>query len=313
MNGPNSMYKMRPIIKLAEEIDLPKCMYKMKVIQNSHCVVQKDRSTNDRLASAITEQVNKFLKKPMPEVVALENRQEAILVQLAQLKQQLNNLREQLKKPTSCTSIKIQVQNTYKNGLHEEIVVKANPKRPPYSLLALNRLLQNSINIRNYVHSTTEDLGEILKQFNKTSNSPLFNIRLIWKDVPDTEFLISPTKHSGITTEVNLLRFLSRSGPPELNYEASGDAVFASIADELLDTCYRIVKETTIKGRQIHFKLFGAALQKYQFLMGDTVSVVDIAGWSALKQIGYVSKDLPSNVNKWIERCNHIFGVNVAH
>ncbi|GLG93269.1 Aminoacyl tRNA synthase complex-interacting multifunctional protein 2 [Gryllus bimaculatus] len=266
MNGPNSMYKMRPIIKLAEEIDLPKCMYKMKVIQNSHCVVQIDRSTNDRLASAITEQ------KPMPEVVALENRQEAILVQLAQLKQQLNNLREQLKKPTSCTSIKIQVQNTYKNGLHDEIVVKANPKRPPYSLLALNRLLQNSINIRNYVHSTTEDLGEILKQFNKTSNSPLFNIRLIWKD-----------------------------GPPELNYEASGDAVFASIADELLDTCYRIVKETTIKGRQIHFKLFGAALQKYQFLMGDNVSVVDIAGWSALKQIGYVSKDLPSNVNTWIE------------
>lgn len=63
MNGPNTMYRMRPIIKLREELELPKCMYRMKNIQQAYVNSRVERQlSNEIKLSSISEQVKKLLK-----------------------------------------------------------------------------------------------------------------------------------------------------------------------------------------------------------------------------------------------------------
>jgi hypothetical protein len=54
---------MRPIIKLREELELPKCMYRMKTIQQAYLNgrVESQLSTEIK-PSSISEQVKKLLK-----------------------------------------------------------------------------------------------------------------------------------------------------------------------------------------------------------------------------------------------------------
>lgn len=63
MNGPNTMYRMRPVIKLTEELELPKCMYRMKNIQQAYLNSRVEHQLcNETKASSISEQVKKLLK-----------------------------------------------------------------------------------------------------------------------------------------------------------------------------------------------------------------------------------------------------------
>nr|CAD7431319.1 unnamed protein product [Timema monikensis] len=155
---------------------------------------------------------------PLPEVMALETRQEAILDQLAQLKQQITGLREGLKQ--SITSIpqrsrKLTVTNIpAQNGLIHDIVINASPKHPPYSILALYHLWGDTLklNISCHVHSTVRNVPEHLLSFRPTDsttskNSPLLNITVVWKEA-DRErakmylFSVSPSVPSAMTLVV---------------------------------------------------------------------------------------------------------------
>ena len=63
MNGPSAMYRMKPIINLSGEIELPKCMYRMKNIQQAYLNSRVEQQiTNKKQSSSISEQVKKFLK-----------------------------------------------------------------------------------------------------------------------------------------------------------------------------------------------------------------------------------------------------------
>lgn len=63
MNGPNTMYRMRPILKLTEELELPKCMYRMRNIQQAYATNRLEHQLpNETKSSSISEQVKKFLK-----------------------------------------------------------------------------------------------------------------------------------------------------------------------------------------------------------------------------------------------------------
>jgi len=62
MNGPNTMYRLRPVIKLTEELELPKCMYRMKNIQQAYLSRVEHQLSNETKTSSISEQVKKLLK-----------------------------------------------------------------------------------------------------------------------------------------------------------------------------------------------------------------------------------------------------------
>lgn len=300
----SSMYKVRPVIKLAEGIELPKCMYKMKIIQISHSIDDQQNEIN--LPPRMED------KEPNKEIDTLEDRQEAILAQLLHLKQQLQSLRVQLSSPPELISTPQDCSDMC--GFFEEVVVKANPNSPPYSILAFDNLLKNGMNIHCSIHSGTRYLNDNLKHFERNSTSPVFNILLIWKTVHETEFLVSPTKHSVIKGEVNLLRFLSRYGPLPLNYESNDNPATTCIADDLLDSCHRLSKEKFAKARKSLLKTFTVHLKKNIFLMGNSVSVVDIALWSTLKQLHINTnnaKEIPTIINTWFINCNKIFGTNI--
>ncbi|XP_067013663.2 probable aminoacyl tRNA synthase complex-interacting multifunctional protein 2 isoform X2 [Anabrus simplex] len=310
MNGPNSMYKIKPVIKLAEEIELPKCMYRMKIIQNSYCNARVEN------VSKVSQSTNVLEQAPLPEVAALESRQEAILEQLAELKKQMSALRAELKLPHPSNATRAATVPTSSNITHIQvpidIVINANPQWPPYSLLALSKL--SCLSLNTHMHSTVVDLPQHTAQFYLSPSDEKarpITIRLIWKNVPDTELIVSPGRRITVRGEVNILRYLSRLGPARFNYELSGDPALASGMDCILDLCYSLVRNKTQKDRQADVRVLNSYLQKTQFLMGDDgITLPDIAAWSALKQIGYTTaKELTVNLNKWFQRCNDMFAL----
>nr|CAD7579011.1 unnamed protein product [Timema californicum] len=317
MIGPTSMYTIRPIIKISEEIEYPKCMYMMKNLQKSHVTYAK-KSTNITNSTSVLEQVKKLLKMPLPEVMALETRQEAILDQLAQLKEQITGLREGLKQSIPSTpqrSRKLTITNIpAQNGLIHDIVINASPKHPPYSILALYHLWGETLklNISCHIHSTVHDVPEHLLSFRPTNsaaskNSPLLNITIVWKEVgPDTELIVSPLKHVAVRGEVNILRYLTRLGPPQFNYELSDAPADATQVDATLDACYLLSRCGAGKEQRALIGALAARLGKERFLSGgNQPSVADIAVWSALKQAG--DAKLGGDLARWFDQCSRTF------
>lgn len=329
MNGPNTMYRMRPIIKLREELELPKCMYRMKNIQQAYLNSRVERQLfNEIKPSSISEQVKKLLKCPLPEMAELENRQEAILAQLADLKNQITSLRAQLKQsPISTVREETDISTNktcsiLQNGVIHDIVINASPRYPPYSVAALRRLWSDGLKlgVHCHVHSSILELPKNLDKFlslvsnSDQERSPLLNITLVWKDVgPDTELVVSPMKHITIKGEVNILRYLSRLGPPKFNYELDNDPATSARLDDLLDTCYSLARCSTVKEQQSLIRALNSYLGKSQFMAGgDRISVADVAVWSVLRQIDVQpQRALSSNMNKWLHDCSQLLGIDL--
>ncbi|PSN39773.1 hypothetical protein C0J52_15321 [Blattella germanica] len=335
MNGPNVMYRMEPIVKLPDQIELPKCMYRMKNIQQAYLNSRvEEQKSNKKQSSSISEQVNKFLKCPLPEMAALENRQEAILAQLADLKKQMAALRAQLKQPVAPTVEKgknVEAAKTYdllQNGVVHDIVINASPKHPPYSLAALKRLWGDGLKlgVQCHVHSSVVELPKELQDFNSVVCSggsgdkvPLLNITLVWKDVgPETELIVSPVKHITIKGEVNILRYLSRLGPPKYNYELVNEPVSSARVrrvDHLLDSCYSLARSKTVKDRQSLIRVLNNQLGKSRFFAGgNEISIADVAAWSVLKQLDTRhTQELTNNMSSWFQRCSEVLRIGNTH
>lgn len=62
MNGPSSMYKLTPVFKLPEKIELPTCMYKMKNIVTGDSGVTGMKNQRGDIVEDISNKVNKILK-----------------------------------------------------------------------------------------------------------------------------------------------------------------------------------------------------------------------------------------------------------
>lgn len=65
------------------------------------------------------------------------------------------------------------------------------------------------------------------------------------------ELIISPLKIVTISGEANIVRFLSRMGPSEHNYEILNDV---NRIDEVLDHCLILMNSKLVKDRQAIFK-----------------------------------------------------------
>lgn len=311
------MYELKPILKPVH-VDLPTCMYTMKP------VIQHGNAVATATAQSSTED--------LPEMQALAAKQEKILKQLTELRQQLVSMRTDLKlcnKPfqpsTQQTSSKTNPQSkpqTMKiepinTSYLQDFVVNASPENIPYGLLALKKLWINRLNLQVecFTHSTVPKLSEEALNFQYQITSfeptldalPRIKVTLIWKNVGTyTEMILSPTAYVPICGEVNILRFLSRCGPSEFNYERNDDVVEV---DSILDTCYQLINKQNIKDKKQVLKTLSSKLGKIPSFGGDEVSLCDIAATSAIKQMQKsLAKDINPGMTKLIGRVSAVVG-----
>lgn len=310
------MYDLKPILKPVH-VELPTCMYPMKPIINRSDTATAAESTED-----------------LPEIQALAVKQEKILKQLAELREQLVSMRTDLKlcsKPAQpsaaqATSSKpAQSKPQTKkiepiNHSHlQDFVVNASPENIPYGLLALKKLWINRLNLQVecFTHSTIPQLTEEALNFQnaitsfepKLENLPRIKVTLIWKNVGTyTEMITSPTAYVPICGEVNILRFLSRCGPSEFNYERNNDDVVE--VDSILDTCYLLINKQNLKDKKQVLKTLSSKLGKTPCFGGEELSLCDIAATSAIKQLQKsLTKDINPNMTKLMGRVSAVVGI----
>lgn len=315
------MYDLKPILKPVH-VELPTCMYPMKqVIQHGASgTVATQSSTED-----------------LPEIHALSVKQEKILKQLAELRDQLVSMRTDLKlcnkpaqpsaaqsAPSKAPSSKSKPGTTTKKiepinaSYLQDFVVNASPENIPYGLLALKKLWIDRLNLQVecFTHSTIPKLSDEAINFQnqitsfepKLENLPRIMVTLIWKNVGTyTEMITSPTAYVPICGEVNILRFLSRCGPSEFNYERNDDV---AEVDSILDTCYQLINKQNVKDKKLVLKTLSSKLGKTPSFGGDEVSLCDIAATSAIKQVQKaLAKDINPNMAKLIGRVSTVVGI----
>ncbi|XP_058835449.1 probable aminoacyl tRNA synthase complex-interacting multifunctional protein 2 isoform X2 [Topomyia yanbarensis] len=310
------MYDLKPILKPVD-IAIPTCMYPMKPIINSGSSQPVTQSTEDQ-----------------PELQALVAKQEKVLMQLFELRQKIDLMRTDLKmcrKPpqisssaltnsTSKPEPKQQTRTIEPINVSDlqDFVVNASSENIPYGLLALKKLWISRLNlhVECFTHSTILKLSEEALNFQNIitnleptkENLPCIKVTLIWKNVGTyTEMITSPTAYVPICGEVNILRFLSRCGPSEFNYERQPDV---TEADSILDACYMLINKQNIKDKKQILKTLSSKLGKTASFGGENISLCDIAATSAIKQVQKVlGKDINPNMAKLISRVSAAVGI----
>lgn len=120
----------------------------------------------------------------------------------------------------------------------------------------------------------------------------------------NAELISSTTMYTPITGEINILRYLSRIGPNEFNYEIHPNV---NEFDILFDLCYQFINENDQKNRQNLMRSIASRLNSNFY--GDTqISVVDVAVYSTIKQSRDAAKSLPPKFTKWQKEINQIAG-----
>lgn len=308
------MYDLKPILKPVH-VDLPTCMYPVKPIINR----------NDTVAAESTEDLH--------HIEVLAAKQEKVLKQLAELREQLVSMRADLKlcskpaqsntqstssNPTAQSKPQTKKIEPINQSFLQDFVVNASPEHIPYGLLALKKLWVDRLNLQVecFTHSTIPQLSDEALGFQKAitsfepklENLPRIKITLIWKNVGTyTEMITSPTAYVPICGEVNILRFLSRCGPSEFNYERNDDVVEV---DSILDACYLLINKQNLKDKKQVLKILNSKLGKTPSFGGDEISLCDIAATSAIKQLQKsLGKDINPNMSKLIGRVSTVVGI----
>jgi len=313
------MYKISPINQIWPNMELAECMYRMKSV------------TNLKLEeNAAYPNIN----IEMNEIDKLAARQEKVLLQLEEFKKQLQNIKSGLnlcakpqqqsigsnskgsdKKPSMSASEAVSKKPVNAQQL-QDFVVNVNPQNVPYCILALKNLWKDrlNINVEFFTHSTVAQLDDEVKNFmNQIKSienhigSPSLKITIIWKAVSwNIELITSPTTYGPLQGEVNLLRYLTRIGPNEFNYESNGSN--SNEVDSMLDMCYLLVKAgNDTRERQKQLRLLNTRLGKQQFYGGNSISIADVAVSSTIKQLS-ITKDLTPAMKSWLNRITPLLG-----
>ncbi|KAI4500306.1 hypothetical protein M0802_004723 [Mischocyttarus mexicanus] len=313
-SGETRMYSMKPIISFPKTIEsTERRIYEMKNIQEE-CVKVDHTVAGIKIVADVTDQVIEFLKNPLPEYALLEARQEKILTQLAELKKQVSSLCNFLK---HTDHVKIPEEYNKKKSNQDsdvchksepiivDLIVNANPNKPPYSILALTKVWNDTnIKLQSYVHSSIiGNVPELNICDTKSTKPNLINLSLIWKEVEDLEFLLGSYNYS-LFGEVNFLRYLTRLLNTH-NYENCIDPVESNVFDTILDYCYCLQIEKSLKKQQIIFQCINKILGNNQWFGKNQPNVIDIALWSVIKQISV--QNLPSSLKKWFNACEKLF------
>uniref|UniRef100_A0A182WLT8 AIMP2 thioredoxin-like domain-containing protein n=1 Tax=Anopheles minimus TaxID=112268 RepID=A0A182WLT8_9DIPT len=325
------MYPLKPVMNQNVVCEIPSCMYTLRPV----CTFSFDPKafTDSKTGiSGVTvdpmsiEIDNLLQKAENDELRMLAERQQRVLQQLAELKNEILSLRTELKLNAkapvqSSTALKSKAElkaEPINLSYLQDFVVNASPDYVPYSLLALKNLWKNRLNlhVECFTHSTVPKLSDEALNFQNAitnsgstaSNLPQIKVTLIWKNVGAyTEMITSPTSYVPICGEVNILRYLSRCGPSEFNYEQQDNV---DEVDSILDACYLLLNKQNTKQRQQILRTLGSKLGKAAGFGGAELSLCDIAFTSAVKQVQRtVAKDINPNMAKCMGRVATMVGM----
>ncbi|XP_078692546.1 aminoacyl tRNA synthase complex-interacting multifunctional protein 2-like [Branchiostoma floridae x Branchiostoma belcheri] len=297
------MYKAAPYYKLDDlnNIELPKCMYKMKNLHKAQEDGPKSAQTGSSSGSQALE--------------ALEQRQENILRDLGALQAEVAAMMEHLpasvKQQVSGTTAGAACGQAQLEGPVRDIVINANPSSPPLSLFILYELLKQQFRCFGsvHVHSSVENVAEgLCKCLGNGIRADLRNrtdfqlaITLIWKDVkPSPQMMMSAAYQTPIHGESNVARYLGRILQPSYD---SQDPVTATEIDTWVDMASTQVLMGNNKERAASLRSLNSRLGKHDWLVGSGLTLADIVMWSALHQTGQAA-GVPANVKRWLQACN---------
>ena len=114
--------------------------------------------------------------------------------------------------------------------------------------------------------------------------------------------MISPTKQSVISGEVNVARYVNRLLSPSFDTE---DIIMATTVDEWLDTIDNQIFNGNSKQKTAALKSLAVRLKKNDWIVGSDISLADIVMWSSLHQ-SQQAAGAPENVQKWLKACANV-------
>ncbi|XP_008473726.1 aminoacyl tRNA synthase complex-interacting multifunctional protein 2 isoform X1 [Diaphorina citri] len=331
LNGPSKIYHLKPVFHLPDQLEPKTSMYKMKNLHQepvSSMKVSQDKpsETNSHESKIISE----VLKRQEELIKHLQN----IQTKVTDLKLELTNASSSSKpsaakseKPTGSAQAKPpkkQVLKSQNNNISspsepqintqnivvKDLVLNLSPHRPAYSLLTLQHIWPNqfSSNYTTHVHSSVDHAPKAfsLLSSNKGNqeNAP-FNMRLIWKDVPDTEVISSPIKQTPLLGEVSMLRLFQRMlCGNQLNIEQLTEI------DSALDTCVQLLYTTQKHTALSLVKKLSELLGSNEWMLASSgMSIVDAAAWSAILNSSVQLNQLSPNLSKWCQKINSLVGL----
>ncbi|OQV20163.1 putative Aminoacyl tRNA synthase complex-interacting multifunctional protein 2 [Hypsibius exemplaris] len=235
---------------------------------------------------------------------------ENVLSRLKYLHRKVDEL-EQSARAAAKSAPKVAKKTSSTRAKQEELVVSADAKYPPLSLIAAANFLaeHGSVLATSYVHSSARQvpdklrrlLGEDVSTTDSRSGAD-FIVSLIWKDVGiDTTLMVEPTRQNPILAEANIARYVFRI--LNANYDSVENLVQFTANDKWLNLAARSLVYGNAKERQSAVRQLNAHLGQQAFLTGPDVSLVDAVVVSAL----FNAKEyagLGGNVKKWAHACS---------
>ncbi|XP_066966219.1 aminoacyl tRNA synthase complex-interacting multifunctional protein 2 isoform X4 [Macrobrachium rosenbergii] len=348
------MYRLPKLASTPTVVDLPTCMYKMSPINK---FASTDLASSYYGSTTCATNYVSGPPGKIGGLAELEMRQEAVLHRLQCLKQQLDKLQNNkcltdqsmpsmsvvgaaaqsspVKQPAGVKQAVVEhilmaikdhlddisslhFSSQIQIGTVHDLVIAANPDRPPYSLVLLRKLLKNvgfPVYCANHVHSSVKKVSESLQKTftespegDRSKHSLAFTLH--WKDVSSPSLMVNPLHQTPISGEANIIRYVSRLFPlsSPYNYEATGTFTSITETDNLLDQLTNQMICGNNKERQAVLRLLNGRLGRASWLMGDKCSIVDVMAWSAVRQTGSEA-GAPANVSKWYRAVSNLAGL----
>ncbi|KAK6312217.1 hypothetical protein J4Q44_G00178810 [Coregonus suidteri] len=315
------MYQVKPVFGVDVKINLPTCMYKL---QNIHAQGSASGCSEHALQNGGTE--------VDPAFRDLEARQDEIMRRLYELKAAVDGLAKTVTTPDAdldqtVTSLS-QSPTAFRGtadldsllgkdlGALRDIVINANPARPPLTLLVLHAMLCHRYRVLSSVHVHSSLSGvpaQLLSCLGPrhtdsyVRQSFQLGFTLIWKDVPKLQMKFSIQNMCPIEGEANVARFLFRLIAPY-----PSDPTLATLVDSWVDTAFFQLAEGSAKERSAVLSALNSALGRDPWLAGPEFSLADIACYCCVLQTGPASSS-PANVQRWLKACENLGHFGPAH
>ncbi|KAK3869963.1 hypothetical protein Pcinc_024764 [Petrolisthes cinctipes] len=253
---------------------------------------------------------------------SLTMRQELIIEKLSALQVKVANIASKMGvtlQDSLTATTTASLTSGLKAGIVHDVVVHADPRRPPYSLRALYNALSLTTTVcrRVHRHSSVKEISEKLLQFwgnidNDKRRGSVVCLTLVWRQTGDSPaallpaLYVNPIAASQVVGEHNIGRYLTRltdvvTGPSSL-YESPSSPVFMTRVDEMLEQCHARLMLGTNKEQACFLREVNASLAKESFVAGSNFSLADLVLLSGLIQLRMLESSLP-NVQKWSKQC----------
>ncbi|XP_012727867.2 aminoacyl tRNA synthase complex-interacting multifunctional protein 2 isoform X1 [Fundulus heteroclitus] len=310
-----SMYQVKPVCPDIK-IDLPTCMYKLP---NIHTRQGNSCSPDHALQNGDVD----------PAVKALEARQDEIMRKLYELKAAVEGLAKTVTTPDADLDVTVSSSLSSQSsscaifkgttnldallgkdlGALRDIVINANPAKPPLTLLVLHGLLCQRYRVLStvHVHSSVSGVRPQLLSCLGPKHADSYarhmfqlGFTLIWKDVPKPQMKFSVRNMCPIEGEANVARFLFKLLAPYPSYPA-----LATLVDSWVDTAFYQLADGSAKERAAVLRAVNSALGRGPWLSGPEFSLADVACYCCLLQNGPAASTA-ANVQRWIKSCENL-------